>query len=347
MSLDKTINSIKSYKKDVTIMEVCGTHTMEIFKNGIRQILPCNIKLISGPGCPVCVTPASYIDNAVKIAKEDALIVTFGDMIKVRGSKESLEDLKIQGANIKIIYSPLDILNIAKQNSNKEVVFLGVGFETTTPVVSLLVKKAKDLGLDNLSILCGFKLIIPALKALCQDKDLKVDGFMLPGHVSAVIGVKGYHFLSLDYNKACAVTGFSKEEILLGIESIIEQIKDNNFKIDNRYKKVVNHSGNQMAYNSMYEIFEPCDSLWRGLGLIKESGLRLKDQYRIFDAFQKFELSEDYQTIDNGCICGEVIKGKKIPGECKNFGTVCTPINPVGPCMVGSEGSCAAYYKYR
>lgn len=339
-------NLLSNYTGSIDIMEVCGTHTMEICKSGISSLLPKNIRLISGPGCPVCVTPQSFIDFAIKISETDAIILTFGDMIKVKGSNENLEDLRAAGRDIRIIYNPIDSLKIARENKEKEVVLLGIGFETTTPIIALTIKNARELGIKNLSVLCGMKILIPALKYLCQDKELKIDGFLLPGHVSTIIGAKPYKFLPNDYNKACAIAGFEGKEILFGIRLIVEQIINGKYKIENGYKMVVNDDGNRLAFNAIYEVSEPCDSLWRGLGLINESGLKLRKEYQDFDAKVRYGIGEDYEVTPVGCSCGEIIKGLKSPQQCKLFGTTCTPHNPVGPCMISAEGSCAAHYKF-
>jgi len=344
--INELIKNINKYKDKVRIMEVCGTHTMEIFRTGIKDLLPENIELISGPGCPVCVTPQSYIDYAIEIAKKGATILTFGDMLRVKGSSMSLEDIKAEGADIRIIYSPLDCKKIAALNPNKENVFLGIGFETTTPIIALMINIANQQNINNLFILSGMKMIIPALNMLCQDKKLKVDGFLLPGHVSAIIGVKPYEFLANRYNKACAVAGFTAEDILLGVESILSQIKEANIKVENTYKRVVSHDGNTKAYNEIFDVFEPVDSLWRGLGNISNSGLKLKQQNIRFDAKEHYNLGNDYEVLPKGCRCGEVIKGLITPCECELFGKVCNLENPIGACMISSEGSCSAYYKY-
>lgn len=344
--LSELKEKISQFKTGIRIMEVCGTHTMEIFRTGIKDLLPSNIELVSGPGCPVCVTSQSYINHAVDIAKRGAIILTFGDMIRVRGLQESLEDAKADGADVRIIYSPLDCIKVAQNNPNREVVFLGIGFETTTPIISLMIDTASGKNINNLWVLCGMKLIIPALKVLCEDKELNIDGFLLPGHVSAVLGAKPYAFLSEQYNKACAITGFEAYDILLGICEVLKQIETSNPKIENAYKRVVSNTGNIIAYNSIFKVFEPCDSLWRGLGEIPLSGLKLRSQYKSFDASEYYNLKDEDEDLPKGCKCGQVIKGLISPNKCSLFGKPCTPENPIGACMVSSEGSCAAYYRY-
>lgn len=336
---------IREYKgKTLKFMEVCGTHTMSIFKHGIREMLPENIKLISGPGCPVCVTAQGYIDQAIEIARRGAIIVTFGDMVRVPGNGNSLEKEKALGCDVRVIYSPLDTIKIAKENPNRDVVFLAVGFETTSPVIALMIKKAKDEGLENLFALCGMKLVLPALEMLCN-AEIHIDGFLLPGHVSAVIGTESYGFLT-KYKKACVIGGFEAYDILISIAMLIKQVEAEKYQVENAYKRIVSSEGNRKAYDMIFEVFGPEDSIWRGIGEIKESGLKVRKEYRKFDAKEHFSLGEIYESTPVGCSCGDVIKGVKTPFECKLFDKVCTPLNPVGACMVSSEGTCAAYYKY-
>lgn len=343
--LKELVDIIKKYKgRTLKFMEVCGTHTMSIFKYGIREMLPENIELISGPGCPVCVTPQGYIDQAIEIARKGAIVVTFGDMIRVSGNGDSLEKEKAKGCDVRVIYSPLDTIKIAKENPNRDVIFLAVGFETTSPVIALMIKKAKEEGLTNLYAFCGMKLVIPALEMLCN-ADIQIDGFLLPGHVSAVIGTNCYNFL-IDYKKACVIGGFEAYDILLSIAMLIKQVETEKYEVENAYKRIVSPEGNRKAYDAIFEVFEPEDSLWRGIGEIKESGLKLKAEYKRFDAKEHFGLGEIYESTPPGCSCGDVIKGVKTPFECKLFEKVCTPLNPIGACMVSSEGTCAAYYKY-
>jgi hydrogenase expression/formation protein HypD len=346
--VQKLARNLCNYKgRTLKIMEVCGTHTMAIFKHGIRNMLPQNIELISGPGCPVCVTSQGFIDNIVDIAKCGAIITTFGDMMRVPGSETSLEKTKAQGADVRVVYSPLDALKIAESNPPKNVIFTAVGFETTIPVIALTIKKARKMELKNIYFLSEMKLIIPALRMLCEDKELKIDGFLLPGHVSSIIGMKPYEFLAAEYSKACAISGFEAYDILLALNLILNQIKKKKFAIENGYKRAVRDEGNIIAYNTIFEVFEPTDSIWRGIGKVQESGLKFKEEYKNFDAKSVYKLKEHNDFCANGCICGEVIKGVKTPLECKLFGRVCNTLNPIGACMVSSEGTCAAYYKYK
>ncbi|SMB92725.1 hydrogenase expression/formation protein HypD [Desulfonispora thiosulfatigenes DSM 11270] len=332
----------------VKIMEVCGTHTVSIAKSGIKQLIPKNITLISGPGCPVCVTSQEDIEKFLILAKNPkVLITTFGDMIRVPGSTGSLQEMKAQGANIKMVYSPLDAVNLAKENPDKEVVFLGVGFETTAPLVAFALSEAEKLKLNNFSIVCLHKLAISAIDALLTGFDTDVDGFLCPGHVSTIIGTHPYEFIAKDYKKAAIVTGFEASDILEGINMTINQIKNKNFKVENQYHRGVNSGGNLVALNLLKEYFDKGSAMWRGLGEIKNSGLHLKDKYKKYDAFKKFDLSNiEVKLAPTGCICGQILKGQKSPTDCPLFGKKCTPNFPIGPCMVSSEGSCAASYYY-
>ena len=331
----------------INLMEVCGTHTHAIAKSGIKSILSKNINLISGPGCPVCVTSQKDIDKAIWLASnEDVIFCTFGDMLKVPGSFTSLEKLNAEGKDIRVILSAGDCIDIALKHSEKIIIFMAVGFETTSPTVAITILKAKELKIKNLKIFTSHKLIIPAIAKLLQDKDLKIDGFILPGHVSTIIGKKPYDFIAEKYKKAGVITGFSSEDILNGIKMLISQIENNNFKIEIQYKRAVKEEGNPRAIEILYKVFEKCDCEWRGLGIIKNSGLKLKKNFKEFDAEIYFNIPELKVKEQSGCICGDILKGIKKPFECELFGTACTPLKPVGPCMVSSEGTCSAYYRF-
>lgn len=333
--------------KPVTIMEVCGTHTMAIFRYGIRDLLPSKVRLISGPGCPVCVTPSYYIASAIELAKrEDVIITTFGDMMRVPGGSSTLLLEKANRRDIRIVYSPLDSLKIAAENPDKKVVFLSIGFETTTPIAALTVIKAKEEGIKNISILSANKTVPEALRILSADEDISVDGYLYPGHVSAIIGTGFYETIAREYGITGVVTGFEPLDILGAIISIITHSNSNNAVVENHYSRVVSKDGNPIAVEKMYEVFEPTDAIWRGIGCIPGSGLKMKDKYRLFDAWEIFELQDQSGEEPKGCMCGEILKGKLTPKECKLFNKVCTPENPIGACMVSSEGTCAAYYKY-
>lgn len=342
------INKLALNKKEITIMEVCGTHTMSIFKSGIRQLLPDNIKLISGPGCPVCVTSQGYIDTAIELAqKEDVIITTFGDMLKVPGNKSSLQQEKALGRDIRMVYSPLDALKIARENPQKEVVFLGVGFETTAPAIALSVEIAARENINNYSVLQSIKTMPNAMRQLVLDEEIKVDGFLCPGHVSTVIGAKPYEFLAKEFKVPAVIAGFEAADILMALDSLIEMVENNSYQVHNQYTRLVKYEGNEKALSAINNVFEITDSNWRGLGKISETGLRLKEKFHSFDTEIKLNIKMLDDKPKKGCICGEILKGKKNPLECKLFSKGCNPLNPVGACMVSEEGTCAAYYKYR
>lgn len=332
----------------VRIMEVCGTHTVAIAKFGLKQIIPENISLISGPGCPVCVTSQEDIEKFLILAKNPEIIITtFGDMIRVPGSTGSLQKMKAEGANIKMVYSPMDAISLAQENPDKEVVFLAVGFETTAPLVAVALQEAEKLQLENFSIVCLHKFAISAIHALLVDGDINVDGFLCPGHVSTIIGTYPFEFIAKDYKKAAIVTGFEASDILEGLSMTIQQIKDQDFKVVNQYQRGVNSQGNLIALNLLQEYFDKGPANWRGLGEIKDSGLHLKEKYSKYDAFKKFDLvNTEINLAPTGCICGQILKGQKSPEDCPLFNNKCTPSFPIGPCMVSSEGSCAASYHY-
>ncbi|EYE88382.1 hydrogenase formation protein HypD [Fervidicella metallireducens AeB] len=334
----------------IKIMEICGTHTMAIAKSGIRSLLPQNVKLISGPGCPVCVTPIERIDSIIELAKNrDVVIATYGDMLKVPGSKygESLERLKAIGANVEMVYSAIDAVELAKHNKDKKVVFLGIGFETTTPGTSLAIQAAKKAGIKNFFVFSMHKLVEPILRGLIEMPDFDINGFICPGHVSVILGERGLEFLVKEYKIPSVICGFEAGDILTSIYKIMLQIKEGNAKLENEYMRAVSYEGNRKAFQSIFEYFEPCDDLWRGIGLVPMSGLKLKEEFSEYDAIEHFKIKLDNTDKETACKCGEVIKGKQQPTGCPLFGKTCTPENPVGPCMVSSEGACAAYYKYQ
>ncbi len=333
--------------RPVSLMEVCGTHTMSIYRHGIKTILPLSIKLLSGPGCPVCVTPNSYLDHAVALARQDTVtIATFGDMLNVPGSSTSLARERAAGRDIRTVYSPLDALTIAKNNPDKKVIFLAVGFETTSPTIAGTILEARDQKVSNFFVSCAHKLIPPAMKLLVEDPDIPIDGFICPAHVSAIIGSQAYEFLAKDYRKPCVITGFEPLDILQGIYMLLEQILIKAPRVEIQYSRVVKQQGNTTALNLIAKVFKKTDAVWRGIGTIPESGLSLAPAYSPFDADDVFRVTGEQEKEHPGCLCGEVIKGKREPETCSLFRTVCTPISPVGPCMVSQEGTCAAHYKY-
>ena len=341
--LVKKIFELSEGKKNLRFMEVCGTHTVSIFRAGIRKILPKNIELVSGPGCPVCVTNDFFIDKAIAYAQNPEIIIaTFGDMLKVPGTKKNLAEVQAEGAEIKIIYSPLDCLEIAKKNPGKKIIFLAVGFETTSPTIAATILAAKSHGIKNLFFLSAQKLVPPALEMLLSDEKVKVDGFLLPGHVAVITGTKIFEFLKVP---AC-VAGFEAEEILLAIINLLTQIEEKNFYVANEYKSVVKAEGNLSAQKILAEVYEVADADWRGLGKIKNSGLKMREEFSNFDAEKVLPVEVEKVTKKTACRCGEVLRGIINPTECPLFGKNCQPLHAVGPCMVSVEGVCAAWYKY-
>jgi len=332
---------------DLRIMEVCGTHTMSIARYGLRNLLPQELMLISGPGCPVCVTPGSVIKAALVIAKKPGVaILTFGDMMRVPVDEVSLEMARAEGADIRVLYSALDILNMAEREPEKKFVFISVGFETTTPGTALSIQETVKRNLKNVYYLVANRLVIPALHALCSSERIKIDGFLCPGHVSVIIGSDSYLEIANQYKKPCVVAGFEPVDIMLGIYRIVSQIAQGKAEVENTYSRVVKGRGNQKAQEAINRVFKPVDAEWRGLGTIPLSGLALREEFSHLDAVRTFDLKIEPQPDPPGCRCGDVLKGLIIPPQCALFSSHCTPESPVGPCMVSSEGSCAAYYRY-
>lgn len=332
---------------EINLMEVCGTHTVTIARNGFRDILPQGVNLISGPGCPVCVTANKDIDTVIALARmDDVIITTFGDMTRVPGSTSSLNAEKAVGHDIRIVYSPLDALKVAQENPAKQVVFVGVGFETTTPLIAATVKRAAAMELDNFSIVAIHKTMPNTLDVLVNDEDVKLTALVLPGHVSTIIGIEPYGFLASKYGVPGVVTGFEPVDVLEGIAMLLRQLAEGRAQIENGYKRGVRDEGNPAAVAAINEVFEPCDAVWRGLGLIPGSGLALREEYASFDAVKRLQPAVEPTVEPKGCRCGDVLRGVMTPKECPLFNTGCSPEHPVGPCMVSSEGSCAAFYKY-
>jgi hydrogenase expression/formation protein HypD len=331
----------------VRIMEVCGTHTMAIARNGIKSLLPAGIDLISGPGCPVCVTDSGYIDASIELARRGSIVVTFGDMVKTPGSESSLAACRAEGGRVEICYSPSAAVSLAKKNPQLEVVFLAIGFETTIAPVVSLVGTAISQGIENLSLLTAFKVVPPALEVLAEDPEIGVNAFLCPAHVSAIIGARAYEPVATKYGLPCVIAGFEPLDILLGIDGILKQITDGEGRVENQYSRIVRHEGNLKAQAVIAKYLEPADVPWRGLGTLPGSGLKLRSAYGKYDAELRFELTVQPGTEPVGCLCGDVIKGKSRPEECQLFGRSCTPDNPIGPCMVSQEGSCSASYKYQ
>lgn len=334
--------------KPINIMEVCGTHTMAIAYYGLRSLFPPFLKMLSGPGCPVCVTSQKDIDTAIELSKlPDTIITTFGDMIRVPGSRGSLDTARADGADIRIVYSPADAVEIARDNPNKNVIFIGVGFETTSPTIAASVITAKKSGLKNFFVYPAFKLVPPALNAILSLDEVKIDGFILPGHVSAILGVEPYEFVAKKYKVPCVITGFEPVDILQGLCLLIKQINSNKPEIEIEYTRSVRKEGNPQARKILFDVFEPSDAEWREIGVIPDSGLKFKPKFKQFNAKEKFKIKVSESKNVSGCICGKILTGVKNPLDCRLFGKKCIPSNPVGPCMVSSEGACAAYYKYK
>src|SRR3989339_1516875 len=364
---DKIAELVKGFRK-ITIMEVCGSHTMSVYRYGLKRLLPPNIRLLSGPGCPVCVTPVSFIDTAITILHKFAneiIITTFGDLFRAPGSSSSLEKEKAKGASVVVVYSTRDAMKIAEKNTDKKVIFLGIGFETTTPTIAASVLEAERSNLNNYFVLTSHKTMPHVMEALLRDKELNLDGFLCPAHVSTIIGSRPYEFIARDFHIPCVIAGFEPLDILQGIYMLLEQIVKKEAGVKIEYSRVAKREGNPTALALLDKVFEPCDVEWRGLGLIPGSGFKLRSRYEKFDAHTVFRISDfvvsaqsnDFgfqinsaicnpQSAINGCICGDILRGVKLPADCKFFGKVCNPEHPVGACMVSSEGTCAAWYKY-
>ncbi|MEE3712239.1 MULTISPECIES: hydrogenase formation protein HypD [Campylobacter] len=334
-------------KKPLNIMEICGGHTHSIMKFGLPQLVGENINFIHGPGCPVCIMPRSRIDEAIAIASIDGVIFcTLADMLRVPGSKGSLAMLRADGADIRALYSPLDTITIAKENPDKKVVFFAIGFETTTPMSAVVVKQAVELNLQNLFIHINHVTVPAPVRAIMSDKDVKIDAFLGPSHVSVITGSKIYEELANEFKTPIAVSGFEPLDLMDSILNLVNQHENGTHKVYNEYARVVSKDGNLKAKELIDRYFQPCDFEWRGLGVIKDSGLRLRDEFSYLDAKKYFNVEVGESKESKACICGEILRGKAKPYDCKVFGKVCNPQNPIGSCMVSGEGACAAYYKY-
>ncbi len=333
--------------RPVNLMEVCGTHTVAIFKHGIRQLLPETVNLLSGPGCPVCVTPNADIDKAIALAQDARVILaTFGDMMKVPGSYSSLHQVRAAGADIRVVYSVLDALRIAEKNPRKSVVFFGIGFETTAPTTASAILEAERLGINNFFFLSVHKVIPPAMRALLDSDEVHIDGFMCPGHVSTIIGSQPYEFIPREYGIPCVIAGFEPLDILQAIDMLLEQIIAQEPRVDIQYRRAVRKEGNPVALKYLSTVFEVTDTCWRGIGIIPKSGLKLGQQYKRFDAECAFKIVPRPLKEAANCRCGDILCGVSTPHECRLFGKACTPEHPVGPCMVSTEGTCSAWYLY-
>jgi hydrogenase expression/formation protein HypD len=334
--------------KPIKLMEFCGGHTVAIFKHGLRQLLPNNIEMLSGPGCPVCVTASADLDKAIAMGRMPGVIITsFGDMVRVPGSRSSLQKAKAEGADVRIVYSAQDALAIARENPRKAVVFIGIGFETTAPTIAASILQAEQEKINNYYVLSLHKVCPPIMKAILDLGEVRLDGIICPGHVSAVIGSRPYRFLADDYHIACAVSGFEPVDILLAVDSLVEQIESGQPKVDIAYRRGVKPEGNPAALSLMEKVFKIGDANWRGIGTVPESGLVIRPEYEKYDADKHFKMMAEPAREPRGCICGSILRGVSTPLECKLFRGTCTPEHPVGPCMVSSEGSCATYYHYQ
>lgn len=345
---ERIVEKIKRFDSlKVNLMEVCGTHTMVIFKQGLKGMLPKNVNLLSGPGCPVCVTSQEDIDKAIELAKDrNVIIATFGDMVRVPGTNSSLEKERGNGADVRIIYSPSEALRIARENPARRVVFLAIGFETTSPLIAASLLDVQKEKIDNFYIFSSHKLIPPAMEALLESKEVRIDGFICPGHVSVTIGSNAYKFIAQKYNVPCVIGGFEPLDVLQSIYMLLKQIKEKRTEVEIEYFRAVHPEGNRIAQELIDEVFEVSDVMWRGLGTIPKSGLRLKRKFSDFDAEKEFPTKTKKSKENPDCACGEVLRGVKKPTQCKLYRKICTPEEPYGPCMVSSEGTCAAYYKY-
>jgi hydrogenase expression/formation protein HypD len=333
--------------RPLTFMEICGTHTMAVFRNGLNSMLPDSVRLLSGPGCPVCVTPVSYIDHAVALSRlPGTTIVSFGDLVRVPGSSSSLERERSRGGDVRVVYSPLDALEAAADDDSRTFVFLAVGFETTAPLTAACILDCERRGIENFKVLTAHKRVPPAMRALVAGGELSLDGFLCPAHVSAIIGTEAYEFLATELRKPCAVAGFEPIDILMGLSLLVEQRASGRTEVENQYARVVRTGGNPVAKRVLYSVFEEEDSDWRGLGSIPRSGLGLKEEFRHRDAGRTIEVEVEEPVEDEECRCGDVLRGTTAPEECALFAKRCTPRTPVGACMVSGEGTCAAHFKY-
>lgn len=337
----------RKLKKELRIMEVCGTHTAEFFKTGVKDLFPEGLSLIDGPGCPVCVTPNAFLDLAITIARDyKVILATFGDMIKVPSSYSSLAKEKADGMDVRIVYSPLDAVKLAADNPDREVIFLSVGFETTAPSEAIAILEAEKQGIKNFSLLSCNKLTPPAVEALINADEVKIDGFIVPGHVSAIIGREPWDFIATKYGKPGVIAGFEAYDLITGVLSLIDLLENDEKVLKNGYTTVVKENGNAHAKKIIEQVFDVTSSVWRGIGEIPGSGLKIKEQYAAYDAERKFPATPPPVKEHPGCRCGDLLRGIITPPECPLFEKVCSPENAVGPCMVSSEGPCAAYYKY-
>ncbi len=338
---------MKRIKRPLRLMEVCGTHTVSIFRHGIRAVLPEEISFLSGPGCPVCVTSLADLDRVIALSSQpDTILTTFGDMMRVPGSRMNLQEARAGGADVRVVYSPMEALSIAARNPGRRVVFFATGFETTSPVVAATLKEADRRGIGNFHVYTNHKLVPPALQALLADDRVRVDGFILPGHVSVVIGSRPYEFISRDHGRPAVIAGFEAGDIIESVALLLAQILSGRAAVEIQYRRAVRTEGNTRALSLVDSCFRVVDAQWRGLGIIEESGLSLREELRHRDVPDLPDAEAGTVPARGGCRCGDVLRGISAPPECPLFGAGCTPEKPVGACMVSSEGSCASYYRY-
>jgi len=347
-ALDRLRSAAAAVGRPMAFMEVCGTHTVQAFRCGLHSLMPGNVRLISGPGCPVCVTSQGDIDMLIELARRPGVtLCTYGDMLRVTGTDGNLEEARTMGADVRVVYCSLDAVKLAGAEATREVVFAGVGFETTTPATAAAALEAERLGLRNFSVLVSHKRILPAMRALLESGQVKVDGFLCPGHVAVITGYATFSPIVRRYGLSCVVAGFEGAQIAMGMARLVELVRDGKPALENLYPQVVTRWGNRRAQNLMRRVFRPVDARWRGLGLIVDSGLAFRSRYARFDAQRRYELTPVESAEPPGCRCGDVITGRCTPAECKLFALACTPVRPIGPCMVSSEGTCQAWFKYR
>jgi hydrogenase expression/formation protein HypD len=345
--IDRIHQHCQQRTERIQVMEVCGTHTVSIFRSGLRALLPENLRLVSGPGCPVCVTAQRHIDAAIALARQpDVILATYGDMIRVPGRDGSLERLRADGADVRVVNSALTAVELAGTHPSRPVVFLGVGFETTAPATAAAVLAAQRGGVENFSVLMCHKLVVPAMRTLLEAGDVPLDGFLAPGHVSVIIGTEAYRPVAETYGRPVVVAGFEPEQIVRGLVALVGQLVAGRAEVENVYTTVVSAQGNVVARELLERIFVVHDAPWRELGVIPQSGLELGPTYERYDALRRFDITLGEDEDHPMCRCGEVITGRVDPAACPAFGTTCTPLDPIGPCMVSSEGTCAAWYKY-
>ncbi|CZE49012.1 hydrogenase formation protein HypD [Campylobacter geochelonis] len=345
LTLSKLIK--KESVKPLNIMEICGGHTHSIMKFGVPNLVGENINFVHGPGCPVCVMPRNRIDEAIKLAAMDGVIFcTLADMLRVPGSKTSLQKLRGEGHDIRALYSPLDVIKIAQENLDKRVIFFAIGFETTTPMTAVVVEQCLKFGLKNLFFHINHVTVPAPVRAIMDDEDVKIDAFLGPSHVSVITGSKAYESIANEYKKPIAVSGFEPLDIMDSVLNLVRQQNAKTHEVYNEYKRVVKDGGNTTAQNLVSKYLKPCDFQWRGLGTIPQSGMKLRDEFKNLDAREVFDCSVESKGENKACICGEILRGKAKPYDCKVFGKVCNPQNPLGSCMVSGEGACAAYFKY-